>query len=197
MFSQNVKQKLYVNFLILVIAVAIFYLFSLPQYYGSGTFYNPLNNVKTLSEQKLDYKDAISQADNYLFKINKVHKDYVGMVNSQTGNDLKNMIPESVEPVEVLNELNSIALQNKILLISPRFTEDSNTNNEKNYLTLILDFGFEGTYPLLKAFLHDLETSKRIYNIKNLSFSSGPGTRAVSNLTYQVSVETYYLKNSK
>ena len=194
MLSQDVKQKFHLSLFILILAFAIFYFFTLPQYNGSGLFYSPVDNIKTLSQQKADYEEALRQVDNYLKKISKVNEGYNNFLNSKSGDDLRKMIPESVDPVEVINELSYIASKNSMLLLGPRFADDRH-NTQNNYITLTIDFGVTGTYPVLKAFLRDLETSQRIYNLKSLSFTSSQETRATSALKYQISLETYSLKN--
>jgi hypothetical protein len=195
MQNNNLKNKVYTNIFFIILSFAVLYFLTLPIYNGGGqNILGISKSLKTLAQEKSDYNSAIKSADDYLQKIKSVNSGYESISGSGKIGELQNMIPANADPVSVINELSGIATQSGMNLASPKFADDSE-DNQKSYNTLTIDFSVKGSYPDLKSLLRNIENSQRIYNIKSVSFSSSPDTKATSALTYQISLETYYLKN--
>ena len=198
MMDKKLKNKIYTNTIFVLIIIAIIYFFIYPQYSGSGIFYSPTKNISSLLKEKDDYDNAINIAKDYQNKIIKTNDNYSNSLNTLPIDVLNKVLPNSADPVLVIYELSRIAAKpdSNMLLTSPTFTDDSNNQSNKKYNTLSVSFSLEGTYENIKTFLKNLEKSERVFNVTNLSFSSNQDTKAISPLKYNITVETYYLKQN-
>jgi len=195
--NSTLKNKIYINFFLLLITFIIIYFFGLPIYNGGGqNILNFQDSIQTLLQEKANYNAAILSSKDYFKKIQTLNKSYSTITASPKATDLQNMIPANIDPVAVIHELSNIVTLSGMELTSPRFSENSESNRN-SYNTLSLDFSVKGNYQNLKLLLKNLEDSKRIYNLKAVSFASAADTKNISHLTFQISLETYYLKNSK
>lgn len=195
MQNAKLKNKIYTNLFLIMLTFVPFYFLALPIYNGGGQNLLGINKtIVSLLQEKDNYNSAIKDAEKYRVTINNVLSAYSTVSDGGKMVGVESMIPSNADPVAVINELSYITLQSNMQLTSPRFADDSE-NNQNSYNTLTIDFSVKGTYPDLKSLLHNIENSQRIYNVKKMSFSSSADTKATSILTYQISVETYYLKN--
>lgn len=197
MRNDRIKNKIYVNALIVLVIFAIGYFFIYPQYKGSGMIYNPSKNISSLLKEKKDYDNTLSLATQYLDRINKTNSTYSNVLASEVPVEkINKILPKTADPIVIIYELMKIASrpETNMKLSSPQFSDDSKNNNSNNFNTLSINFSTEGTYEQLKAFLKNLESSERIYNVTSLSFSSSRSTKSSSVLNYSLNVETYYLK---
>lgn len=201
MQNQKIKNKIYVNLLLILAIGSVCYFFIYPQYTGQGTFYSPEKNISTLLKNKADYSNTLSIAGDYNNKIVKINTDYNNATEKLSINTLNKILPSSVDPVITIYELTKIAALpgSNMLLSDPRFSDDgANGGNSldpnKKYNTLTVDFSLQGTYDSMKYFLKNLESSDKIFNVTKLNFSSAPDAKSTSILKYSVTVETYYLK---
>lgn len=197
MRNQRMKNKIYINLLLILASFAIIYLFIYPQYSGSGTFYSPEKSISSLRKDKKDYTAALAMADTYNLQVIKTNNDYREALNTLPIDKLNKVLPTESDPILTIYELLRIANrpESNMRLISPRYVDNGNDNNpSKKYNTLSISFSVEGTYGQLKAFLRNLEESEKIFNVTSLDFSSSRDTRAQSSLRYSMTVETYYLK---
>ncbi|MEA4910479.1 hypothetical protein SDC9_33228 [bioreactor metagenome] len=195
--NKNLKNKIYVNFLLLVVSFAIFYFFIYALYTGSGTFYNPEKGISELLTDKKDYTAALAVADSYNQKVIKTNSDYAQALNTLPIDKLNNVLPASSDPILAIYELSRIAArpESNLHLTSPRYIDDGDVQGlNKNYNTIAISFSVEGTYGQIKSFLKNLENSEKIFNVTNLDFSSSRDSRPGSALNYTITVETYYLK---
>lgn len=200
MQNDKLKNKIYLNILLIILIGAISYFFIYPQYTGQGTFYSPQNNISSLLKQKSDYSSALSIAGDYNSKIAKVNTDYNNALQNLPIDTLNKVLPTSVDPVITIYQLTKIAALpgSDMLLTDPRFSDDGATGNSsdpnKKYNTLAIDFNLQGSYDAMKYFLKSLENSEKIFNVTNLNFSSSEDAKSGSIFKYTVKVETYYLK---
>lgn len=199
MQNQKIKNKIYVNLLLILLIGSISYFFIYPQYTGQGTFYSPQQNISALLKSKTDYDSALSIANTYNNKIAKVNVDYNNALNNLPIDTLNKVLPSSIDPVIIIYELSKIASLpgSSMLLSDPRFSDDGSGQSidpNKRYNTLSVDFSLQGTYDSMKYFLKNLENSDRIFNVTKLDFSSSQDAKSTSVLKYSVTVETYYLK---
>lgn len=200
MHSQKVKSKLYINILLVLVIFGLFYFIIYPKYTGTGTFFSPKENISRLLKEKKDYDGALSLASGYNVKIMKANTEYTNALNTLPIDTLNKVLPSSADPIMVIYELSKIAAraESNMLLASPKFNDDGNDKSKtgKKYNTLTVNFNLEGTYEGMKAFLRNLESSERIYNVTSLNFTSSEDSRAYSAFKYSVIVETYYLKQN-
>ncbi len=203
MQNQKIKNKIYLNLLLILIIGSIIYFFIFPQYSGRGTFYSPEKNISTLLQKKSDLDSAISTAKIYNNKISKANNDYKEALDKLPVETLNKVLPSSLDPVMIVYALTKISLLpgSNMLLSDPKLSDDgadeaARSNSNKKYNIMTIDFNIQGTYDNLKYFLKNLENSDRIFNVTKLSFGSKDDTKANSILKYSVTVETYYLKQN-
>lgn len=201
MQNEKIKNKIYLNVLLVIFIGAICYFFIYPQYSGQGTFYSPEKNISTLLKNKKDYENALLIAAEYNNKIVKANTDYDNATQKLPLSTLNMILPSSIDPVIIIYKLTKIAALpgSNMLLTDPRFSDDgANTGGSsdpnKKYNTLSVDFSLQGTYDSMKYFLKNLENSDRVFNVTKLDFASDPSTKSTSILKYSMTVETYYLK---
>lgn len=197
--NSKLRNKVYINTFLLLVIIAIFYFIIYPQYSGSGVFYNPTNNISSLLEKNKSYDKALAIAVDYNKKIININKEYNDALERLPVDTLNRVLPTSADPVLVIYELSEIARrpESSMLLVSPKFSDNGNDKNtNKKFNTLSISFTVEGTYASLKSFLKNLESSERIYNVTSLNFSSAQDTKSTSALKYNITVDTYYLKQN-
>ncbi len=198
MRNQRIKNKLYTNLLLALVSFAILYFVVYPQYTGKGTIYSPNKNISKLLKEKKDYSTAVEVAASYHDRIIKINRDYKESLDSLPIEKINKILPAEADPIITIYELLLIANlpESRMLILSPRYIDDSNvTKPNKKYNTLTVSFSMNGTYEELKAFLKNLESSEKIYNVTSLDFSSSRDTKSQTSLRYNISVETYYLTN--
>jgi len=201
MQNEKIKNKIYLNVLLVLIIGAICYFFIYPQYSGQGTFYSPEKNISTLLKNKKDYDNALSIAADYNTKIVKANTEYNNATQKLPISTLNKILPSSIDSVIIIYKLTQIAALpgSNMLLTDPRFADDGAnaggpSDPNKKYNTLSVDFSMQGTYDSMKFFLKNLENSDRVFNVTKLDFSSDPSAKSTSILKYSMTVETYYLK---
>jgi Tfp pilus assembly protein PilO len=200
MQNQRIKNKIYINLLLVLVIGFIVYFLIFPQYSGKGTFYSPEKNISSLLKSKADSDSAILIANTYNTKLSKINSDYNNALERLPVDTLNKILPSSLDPVIIIHQLTKIAALpgSNMLLIDPKFSDDgsgsSSQNSNKKYNTLSVTFNVQGTYESIKFFLKNLENSDRIFNVTKLNFSSPQDAKVNSILKYTISVETYYLK---
>lgn len=197
--NKKLKNKIYVNFLLLVAAFGIFYFIIYALYTGNGTFFTPKRSISQLLTDKKDYTAALAVADSYNQKVVRTNTDYMQALNTLPIDKLNNLLPNTSDPILAIYELSRIAErpESNLRLTAPRYIDDGESNTNKNFNTISISFTIEGTYGQLKSFLKNLENSEKIFNITNLDFTSSRDTRAGTSLKYNITVETYYLKKQQ
>ncbi len=200
MQNQRIKNKIYINLLLILVIGFIIYFLIYPQYSGKGTFYSPQKNISSLLKSKTDSDSAILIANTYNTKLAKINSDYNNALERLPVDTLNKILPSNLDSVMIIYELTKIASLpgSNMLLTDPKLSDDgaegSSQNTNKKYNTISVTFNVKGTYDSLKFFLKNLENSDRIFNVTKLNFSSAQDTKANSILSYSMSAETYYLK---
>ncbi len=200
MQNQRIKNKIYINLLLILVIGFIIYFLIYPQYSGKGTFYSPQKNISSLLKSKTDSDSAILIANTYNTKLAKINSDYNNALERLPVDTLNKILPSNLDSVMIIYELTKIASLpgSNMLLTDPKLSDDgaegSSQNTNKKYNTISVTFNVKGTYDSIKFFLKNLENSDRIFNVTKLNFSSAQDTKANSILSYSISVETYYLK---
>lgn len=197
MNNKNLKNKIYINFLLLVVIFAIFYFLIYALYTGSGTFYNPEKGISQLLTDKKDYTAALATADSYNKKVLKTNSEYNTALETLPIEKLNNILPASSDPILTVYELIRIAArpESNLHISNPTYSDSGEVGNgNKKYNTISVSFSVEGTYNQVKAFLKNLENSQKIFDVTSLSFSSSRDTKPGTALSFSITVDTYYLK---
>lgn len=118
---------------------------------------------------------------------------------------LEKVIPENAENVKLILEFEEIADNNDLSIESASATRDEVDGSagedqgfdidSKDYGIITLDFTLSGGYSEFISFLEDLERNIRITDLRSLSIAP-PGGDASQDYQYQLSIDTYWLKDN-
>ncbi len=110
---------------------------------------------------------------------------------------LSKMLPDSVENVGLIIEINNVSKKNGMGDIkNPQINQATSAKgsvkgvDSSKYGSLSMSFNITGTYDQFLAFIQDLETYVRLVDIIGLSFTSTKDGR----YTYNITIQTYWLK---
>jgi len=109
---------------------------------------------------------------------------------------LKRFVPDHVDNVRLVMELDNIAARYGMSLKNVKINSDAGKGSDLlgvadvNYGTLDLDLTVVGSYGVFVSFLRDLEKSLRIIDVKSISLYSGNNDF----YEYNVGIQTYWLK---
>jgi len=175
--------------LFIVLAIGLFYTFINPHY----------EKVRSLSKEAGEYREALTKAD----ELRAVRDNLLTQYNSIPSEDvmkLKRIIPDSVNTVKLVTDLDDIAGKYGITIRNISVTQEevdnsigvTDANTSKPYGTTIITFKFVTTYNNLISYLQDIERSLQLVDVTSVTFSSGASTNQTYD--YTVSIQTYWLK---
>jgi Tfp pilus assembly protein PilO len=160
------------------------------------------SNIQTLIGQEHQYQDALSKAaelgtvrDQLLTKYNSFSQDNLSR--------LSRILPDSVNTVKLVTDLDSIAGRYGITVHSVQITQALVDNSQAintsvasttPYNTTTINFSFSATYQNLVSYLKDLEKSLQMIDIKSVGFNVPQSGFNANIYDYTVSIETYSLK---
>lgn len=171
----------------LIGAVALFFGFVDPRY----------DSVKILKAKADEYDAALDKANELI----KTRDDLLSRYNTFKGSDierLRKMLPDNIDNVRLLIDMENIAENHGLLLRSPSVSVQSGANPgsgsvgpETNPFGIVsITFSVAASYELMHTFLMDLERSLRLLDVSSISFPARSGD------TYEISLvlNTYWLK---
>jgi len=190
-------MKKIIPIILLIISLAIAYLYILPTY----------SDIQNLSSDKAEYERAIQTS----VEIQNTLIDLQEKYNSFRDEDLHKLdilLPQEVLPVRLIMELNNIASDNSLALSEVQVADsvseeggEENTSSQEGLQVFDIGFSVETTYEGFLSFLNNLEESLPFYDIASLGFSvqTGAGEEdeevTSSDLySYSIIVRTYYFK---
>ena len=182
------------------ISVATFFVFTNPLY----------QDIVLLREEVAEYNQALNNSKALENERDKLTQKY-NSIGGENLNKLEKLLPESVDNIRLVLELEKLALPHGMVLRDVQYDstqKDSfvnlgviqgevvNQNLRKDYGTWNLEFSTEGTYNNFLNFVEDLENNLRIVDIASVSFSSDSGLNTPSDVyKYNFKIRTYWLKN--
>jgi len=173
--------------ILILISVGLFYSFTSSQYQKLGE----------LSQSYQSYSDILDNVSDLTTKRDEISAEYRNIPQINKDN-LSKVLPDNVDIVRLSMDFDSIASQYGISIKSIQETKNNNDNSisiimnpaSKSYDSSTISFDFVASYDNFRKFMHDIESSLRIINIKSIDFQS-----ADNNLyQFRVSLETYWLK---
>lgn len=195
-------------FLLIIIAVSIgsVILIVKPRY----------ENLKQARTDVSSYGSSLDTAE----KLKQSREELIAKYNAIPKNDLdslKTLLPDAVDNIRLIIQIDSIAQKNNLSTLRDvdyQKVEDIQTSPSADggeattiapslpYGDLSLSFQTAGTYANFLAFVADLEQNLRLVDIVSVDFSTNEGQQGQqeqsqnpgSNLTYQVTLKTYWLK---
>lgn len=111
--------------------------------------------------------------------------------------NLKKMLPDAVDSVGLIIDMQNLALSRGVVLKGPHVDEGGSTNatqglgpDSSKYGTISMSFVVTNSYENFLVFLKDLESSLRLLDVTSVGFSSNKDGQ----YDYTVTLQTYWLK---
>lgn len=185
------------SIIIIVASIASFVMIVQPQY----------KEIQELQAKSSELEEVLSNAR----RLQSLRDGLLEKRNELSDADmarLAKMVPENVDNVKLILELQSIANQYNLEIEAASAnkegegegTEGESTDAEasfvdvdsRDYGIIALDFDISGDYFDFLAFLRDLEQNLRITDVRSLGFSGGDD----GEYSFQLTLETYWLKDN-
>lgn len=134
-------------------------------------------------------------------------EDLISKYNSIPKADLDNikvLLPDSVDNIRLIIQLDALATKNGLSSLRNVQYETAKSDQpaaaqspqtvQKTYGEFNLSFSTTGPYKNFLAFISDLEQNLRLVDVTEVKFTQGAGLGVVDNLSYVISLKTYWLK---
>ena len=194
-------SKSLIALLLVLISIGLFFYYVQPTY----------NTIQTLVDREQQLEDALTKArelqaerDSLLARFNTFDKEELAR--------LRKMIPDNVDNVRLILDMDSIAKQYSVALRDFEIENSAaaagaqgqaavgQANNPAaeagNMLhnSLVLKFQAEASYESLLAFISNLERSLRLVDVELIEFESQGFGVEDSPYTFNISIRTYWLQ---
>lgn len=183
-------MKKYLPIILIVLAVAIFFLFIDPQY----------EKIQELRKQKKD-NDNMLELSRELQRKRDILQSSYNNIGIEDRKELEKLLPDTVDNVRLILDINNVAEQYGILIQNIDISKDTAAPDKKANVsssvdrttdigTIRLGFTVTASYEVFMTFMKDLEETLRIVDIRALNIRQGQG----SFMTYEVVIDTYWLR---
>jgi Tfp pilus assembly protein PilO len=178
--------------LLVIAAIAIFFGYTNPHY-------------SAIRSKKAE-ADKIEVAKTNAYNLNKKRDELIDKRNSLAPFDrdkILKMLPDGVENVGLIIEINNIAKRNNMgEIMNPQVNSTGGAGktgakglDSTKYSSISMSFGVSGTYDEFLNFLKDLETYVRIVDVTSLSFAPTVSKDGKDGkYDYSLTIQTYWLK---
>lgn len=185
-------MKNIISIIVIIISIATFVLVVQPQY----------NEIKSMQTKEGELEKVLLNAR----KLQSLRDSLLEKRKQIANNDirrLEKLIPESADNVKLILEFEQISARYNLRIQAASATKaeeggeqaaksfDIDTND---YGVITLDFSIEGNYSDFISFLKDVEKNLRVTDIRSLQIT--PSSESANKFTYQISVDTYWLKDN-
>lgn len=166
---------------------------------GFFMYTKPLYTVASANNDQLEkVSDALDKAKQLSDIRNRLGEKYKA-ISPVDLDRIKKMLPDGVENIGLIIELNNIANSKGIELLNPTISGGGPTtattgsaSDTKKFGTISMSFSVLTTYDKFMEFLEELENSLRLVDVTNLTFSAPDDRTGLS--TFNVTFQTYWLK---
>lgn len=174
-------------FIFIGASIAGFFLYTNPQY-------------QAVKAEAASYK-AIVEANAKAAELRAVREKLTGdrtKISEENVDKLVKMLPDGVENVGLIINIDDIAGKYGLKIKNTRVNETSSRvtaagaigPDSTKYGTISMTFSITAPYSQFLVFLRDLESSQRLVDVTNLSFSASK----VDTYDFNVTIQTYWLK---
>lgn len=110
---------------------------------------------------------------------------------------INKMLPDSVENIGLIIEMNNIARDKGMELLNPSITDAGNSSSSvgpdsKKYGSITMAFIVNTTYERFIEFIQELERSLRLVDVVQVGF--GAADERTGRTNFSVTIQTYWLK---
>lgn len=173
--------------LLLGVAVALLFMYSLPQY----------EVLKTKQAEKATYENALAQGAEILALKEDLRVQYDSF-SQEDRLKLQKMLPDEADTVGSILETDDIASQNGVVITSvsdvPQATDSrGEVVGQDNVSRSRASYQVSSDYQSFVTFITELERSLRVTDISSLSFSAGDEEAGSSLIDFSLDTNTYWL----
>ncbi len=179
-------MKIILPFIFIVLAIGIFFGYTNSHYQQLQAQRVVLDHIQ---EAQRNAAELAKKMDSLKAARNSIPTEDVDRLNL--------MLPDSVENVGLIIEINNFALKNGLGYVkNPQMNQGASGRtvakgpDSQKYGSLAMTFNISGSYDQIQKFLQDLETYIRLVDVIGLSFTSNSQGR----YDYSVTIQTYWLK---
>lgn len=177
---------------ILVIAVSVGAYF---------VYIKPLTvEVKVQIAKKEEIQKVLNRVKEIKDKRDSIFEDY-NSISTEDIEKLNKIIPETVNTVEIFNDLSTNAAQYGLAVTNYKAENNSSNNSAVTDTTVVepykktnLTFTLKGQYTQFVEFLETIESSLRLIDIVQLGIKGGSSTGPITPLEYTIHATVYSLK---
>lgn len=183
-------MKKYTPFILILVSIGIFFFFIDPQ----------SKEIQVLLEEKQENENMLEKARELREKREELNRRYTNITEEER-ETLKKVLPETVDNVRLIRDINLIANKYNMELADISITgglEETNDGSSKivdqtesQYGAITLGFSTTAPYDVFKSFLDDLEDSLRIVDINKLDIEASEKSKIYN---YLVELDTYWLR---
>ncbi len=164
-----------------------------------GTFFLYVNPTYQTVKAEQVQESALSEANANAVTLRAERSKLIDDMNNISSEDrdkLQKALPDNIENVDLIININNIALQHNMKIKNARIGDPTAVDKTSagpsltKYGTVSLSFTVSTSYDEFQSFMKDLESSLRLVDVTNLSFSPSDNGRYDFNVTLQ----TYWLK---
>ncbi len=177
------------NLLLIVFSFTLYYLVISPLYSGIGAIWQPEKSIAALKTLNAQYDQTLSQAEGLLKQADQLRKEY-NALDASSKEKMLRMVPESVDPIRLLSEVDRIAAESGIGLASVSYADIPQATKFAGAYQLSMSV--KTSYPKFKEFMRNYENSLRLFTLQSVNFSAPEKEGDL--ITFQVRLLTYYLK---
>lgn len=177
-------MKFFTPIILLGLSIGAFYLYINPTY----------KSIKVLRAESAQYAGAVKEAK----EASVIWNDLVNRSDSMNRADLdrlEKMLPDKVDNIKLLNDLNTMALKYGTGISNIRLTEPTSESNlvanSDPYSSLHTNFSVSMTYSNFVNFLRDMGKSLRLADIEKIDFKPSDDSPLY---TFTLTTKTYWLK---
>lgn len=182
-------SKNLLTLLLIMSTFAIYYLVINPLYKGVGGVWQPAESIQKLKTLNAQYDETLAQADDLYAQAETLRSQYTRISNDQK-EKMSVMVPDSIDKVRLLSEVQNIINQSNLRADELAYSEGSSATPGRGVAGI--SFSVKTTYPRFKELMDNFEKSMRLFSIQSVNFSAAD--RETDPITFQVKLETYFLK---
>lgn len=176
----------------IALSLGLFYVYISPQY----------ANIKLLSSEKSNYDDVLEKSIELRQLREQLREKMQGFSSADLGR-LEKMIPQGIDPTELILDLDNIARRYGIVMLDMK-TElvdadkknkqkpDPEDSSGKPYQTFSLTFNFTAPYERFISFMSSVESSLRIMDVNSIVIKVDEKDPRIQ--TFEVNINSYWLK---
>lgn len=187
------------NFLLVILPVVLYYGYIDPMYNGgTGLIWAPEANIQVLKSVNVQYEDAFKQINDLDREVKKINTNYENL-DPAIKDKVAMMLPDSIDPVKLRNEVISIANKSNVAISGLKVTETNKTPSA-NLGVYTVSFSVKSHYPPLKELLAAYERSMRFFVLNNVSIdkwtkrNESTEVDDIEMLSSSVAFNVYYLR---